>query len=115
MFAAADGVIGLILKREPEVASITLLGPGVNPTAREKTRTAVKVCRDIIAQSCWGALKLGQSARADVPRRRMVVIWAIRLGAAELGFSGVVFRVGQAACPERPRLLNTPSYRDFSL
>src|SRR5258706_13948983 len=44
------GRVRFIPNREPEAASITLLGPGVNAIAVAKIRTAVKVCRGMGAE-----------------------------------------------------------------
>src|SRR5258708_15488791 len=55
------GRVRFIPNREPEAASITLLGPGVNAIAVAKIRTAVKVCRGM------GAHDKAKLAACDPP------------------------------------------------
>ena len=95
-------------KREPDAASITLLGPGVNAMAAAKIRTAVKVCNDMTGRlGQIGPFEVWRPAHDGYLRRRLSTLPEARRGLFS-GLSGV-------ACSWAGRLLNPPSYRDFSL
>src|ERR1051325_10212183 len=95
-------------KRAPNEASMTLLGPGVNAMTSEKIRTAVKVCGDMTGRLRQiGPFEVWRPAHDGYLRRRL----SHPPGGQERAFSGL----SGVACSWAGRLLNPPSYRDFSL